>query len=371
MKRTAIISAIVTSALAATATAGWAPSVDYLVRRDMKFFEGKTPEQIARFLTHHNGIPCSAAVRSLAAHGKEALPLLKKLLGDTNPWMRSGAINVLTEMHKVADKPGRKEDDAREITPELQDVLTSLTPLMEDDHPAVLGALGSFLSATRIDMPATRKLVLAMASSDDPSVRGRAVRASSWLKDANTVIDVCAAVSAAPHGNSVGHYRNAHKIVHRYKDDPVCRRAIPAMAYFLRHEANTRPHRGFFTDGIQFRALEVFKAQWDAEIEAIPDVVPGIARCYVRVPINDYAGWVKTRALALGLLEKLSPKAAPALRKTIAEEKKWLAEVDSSTIVTVVEAKMNKARPVLTRHIAKLEEIAAKLERQKKTGNSR
>jgi len=362
MKHIAIITVAVLAA-GAFAKADWAPDPEYLVRRDMKFFEGKTPVQIARFLGHPNGIPYAAAVRSLAAHGDEALGLLKKLLSDTNPWIRAGAIDTLGEIYKVKGDGSGKGNLMGKMTPELKAVLDRLAPLVGDPHPAVQNAMGSFVEKTRLETAATRKIILTMAASDAPDVRMKTLRmARYWLKDPNTVVKLCTLVSAAPAGNTPSHYNLAHMIIARYRKSPVCRQAIGAMAAFLRNKANTVPFRGFFSDGAQLRALEVMQAQWDDEVEAMPDVVPGIARCYVRVPIHPYPGWVKTRSLALKLLEGLKPSSVEVLRAAIAREKKWLATAANPQILAVSERKSPESKPVLAKNIKTLEELADELE---------
>jgi hypothetical protein len=184
-----------------------------------------------------------------------------------------------------------------------------------------------------------------------------------WLRDKETVVAIGAAVSAAPVGNTPSHWNLGHMLVQRYKDDPASRRAIPAMAAYIRNKANTRPYRGFFSDGAQYRAMEVMDAQWDAEVEAIPDVVPGLSRAYVRVPHHKYKGWVRTRDYARKLLERCGTRAsARAVRATVAEERKWLAGVDDAMLKVVTETKAEEARPNCRRFLSDLEAIAAEIE---------
>ena len=119
-----LLTATVLLAAVSPAAADWAPDQDYIVGLQMKFFEGKTPKQIARFLAHHNGQPYAAAVRSLAAKGDEALPLMKKLLADKHPWIRGGAIEVLGVMYKFEGRTRGRDAEVREITPEIKQIIT-------------------------------------------------------------------------------------------------------------------------------------------------------------------------------------------------------------------------------------------------------
>jgi hypothetical protein len=340
--------------------AGWACDPEYIVQRHMKFFEGKTPEQIARFLAHPSGHPYAAAVKSLAARGEEALPLIKKLLGDSHPWIRGGAIDALGAMYGV--DPQSKEP--RVVTPELQRATDLVARLAADTHPAVQAALGSFVEGTRLETDQTAKIILVMAANPDPSVRFKTLRMGRyWLKNPETVMRLATIVSAAPQGNTPNHWNWAHMLLERYKDDPRVRKSIPTMARFLRNEANSAPHRGFFSDGAQNRVLNILMAQWDAEVEAMPDVVPGICRCFVRVPYKDYPGWVKTRKLAADLLMRLTPMSAKAVRATIAEEKQWLATVEEPVLQRTIESDLEQARAHCQRSIQALEEVATRLEK--------
>ncbi|NQT89599.1 hypothetical protein HQ560_22710 [bacterium] len=352
---------LLTLLAASTLLAGWACDPEYITQRHMKFFEGKTPEQIARFLAHPNGHPYGAAVRSLAAHGEKALPLIEKLLGDSHPWIRGGAVAALGAMYAV--DPDSKE--ARTVTPELQRAADRVARLATDTHPAVQAALGSFMADTRLETDQTAKIIFIMAANPDPAVRFKTLHmARYWLKNPETMMKLSTIVSGISEGSTPNHWNWAHMILERYKDDARVRKAIPVMAAFLRNEANSAPHRGFFSDGAQNRALGIMKAQWDAEVERMPDVVAGVCRSFVRVPYKNYPGWVKTRKLAADLLMRLTPVSAKAVRATIAEEKKWLKEAEDPVFKRTVECDLEKGRAHVQRSIQALEEIAARLEKK-------
>ena len=360
MKRLILISVI--AAAPPVAAGGWAPDPEHITRVHMKAYEGMPPEKVARFLAHHNSFPYGAAVQTLAQRGESVLPLLKKLLGDTNPWIRGGAVATLGEMYKVDDPKA----PARQATPELEAALALMGKLAADNHPAVQAAMGAFIENTRLETPGTRKIILTMARSPDASVRSKVVMMGrGWLKDPETIVKIGMLVSAAPEGNTPGIWSKAHLLIHKYKDQPLSRPAIPIMARYIRNKANTVPYRGFFSDGAQNRPLDVMLAHWDAEIEKLPDVVPAICRAYVRVPYKDYPGWVKTRDFAKELLDKLTPVSAPAIRATVAEEKKWIAEVSDQMLTTVTEGKPPEARVKVAEFIGHLEQLAEKLEKQK------
>lgn len=340
----------------AAARADWAPPADYIARQSVPFFEGKKPEQIARYLAHFNDGPHTGAVLALAAHGDSVLPLLEKLMGDTNPWVRAGAVETVAELCK------RNAKDKRETSPQLSRCVAMAFKQVNDAHPAVQNALAVLVGdAVQVETAETRKIALQMAASKDPAARTKAIRmAQSWIKDPDTVVRIGMLASAAPF-NTPGDWDTAHGLIKRYSTQPVARQAIPTMAEFLRNKANTRPYRGFFSDNGQFHAMIVMRDQWDAKVEKMTDVVPGICRCYTRVPYHKYPGWVKTRNLAWELLQKCSAASAPAIRATIAEEKKWLAEVPDVLLQTTTETDPTEARKKALELIGDLEKLAAGL----------
>jgi len=352
---------------------GFAHSPEYIARTNARGLEGKSPREIARFLAHFNGGPAGGAVAALeaalrkdsadfdkSAGGRRSpLPLLiEELLGDSHPYIRAGALSVLGEIHKFTGDKG----DTREATPELRRAMALAGRLIDDPHPEVQRALGGVISKLKVETPEAHRVALGLAAHPDPSVRFSALHMGRyWLKDKATVVRIGILVSKAPEGNNPNHWNWAHMLVQRYKDDPIVREAIPVMAAFTRNKANTVPYRGFFSDGAQYRALEVMAAQWDKEVERMPNVVEALCRCYTRVPYHNYKGWVKTRQMAWDLLEKLGPASARAIRATAAEERKWLAGVDDAFLKVVTESrqKPDETREKCRGYIRQLEELAA------------
>ncbi|MBL7221574.1 MAG: HEAT repeat domain-containing protein [Phycisphaerae bacterium] len=70
---------------------GFAHSPAYIDRVNRLPFEGQKPEEIARYPGHFSGGVAGGAVSALAEGGEKNLPLIRKLLKDTNPWIRAGA----------------------------------------------------------------------------------------------------------------------------------------------------------------------------------------------------------------------------------------------------------------------------------------
>jgi hypothetical protein len=97
-------------------------------------------------------------------------------------------------------------------------------------------------------------------------------------------------------------------------------------------------------------------------VEKLPDVVPGLCRSYVRVPYHKYPGWVKTRGLALELLQRCSAASVPAIRATVAEEEQWIAEAPDLLLQTTTETPPEDARKRARELIADLERLADQLQ---------
>ncbi len=342
---------------------GFAHSPDYIARTNQLAFAGQSPEEIAPYLSHFNGGPYGGAIRAMVAHGESAAPLMLKLMTDENPWLRGAAVQVLAEIHRFEGDPKAP----RQPSPQLQAAIAQIGQLIDDSHPAVQAALGSFVDRVRLETEETRQIVVKMAGNDDAGVRYSAANmARLWLEDPDTVIRVGMLVSQARKGNTPRHWQFAHMAVARHKDDPRCRPAIPIMAAYIRNTANTVPIRGFFSDSAQHVPLQVMKAQWDDQVQQMDNVVPALCCGYVRTStpsVKSYRGWHEMRLTAQELLEKLSPAAVPALRSAITKQEKWLAEVDDPQLSLTLQLGPEEARQTVRERIDYLKGLAQKLEK--------
>ena len=104
MKKTWMLITALTG-ITGLALAGGA-DIPYSRATSESFFKGKSPEEIARYLSHPNLIPARAAAQALGAHGEKALPLIKKLLKDKHPGMRGGAMRALSAIYNRSGQPG-------------------------------------------------------------------------------------------------------------------------------------------------------------------------------------------------------------------------------------------------------------------------
>ncbi len=356
-----LLTTTVLIATALPAAADWAPDQDYIIGLQMKFFEDKSPEQIARFLSHHNGQPYSAAVRSLAAKGDEALPLLKKLLADKHPWIRGGAVEVLGVMYKFEGKTRGKDAETPVLTPEIKGVIAMVSKLAEDDHPAVQAALGSFMANVHIETPESRKIALWMASNGDAAVRGRAIKMASWLKDPKTVVGIGQRVIENGGNNVPRMWGRSISLLLKHPE--LARPALPGVLKF----ANNRAHRtrGMFSDGPHKSGLALMDKLINADLRKDPAFVRALVQLYDRMPYSKYPGWVAAREQAKALLEKLDHTSVPALRAAIASEKKWIETGPEEEVRFAVESSRADVEVIRARcrtSIKYFEELATKLE---------
>ncbi len=344
---------------------GFAHSPEYIAKTNLRAFEGMSPDEIAPFLAHFNSGPYAAAVQAMVARGKSASPILLKLMADENAWLRGAAVQVLSEVHRFRGDPKAP----RTASDELKLAMKQVGKLVDDAHPAVQAALGSFVENVRLETEETQRIVIKMADSNDPGVRHKAANmARLWLEDPETVIRVGMLVSQASDGNTPRNWQFAHMAIARHKDNPLCRKAIPVMAAFIRNTANTVPIRGFFSDSAQHVPLQVMKAQWDDEVEGMPNVIPALCSAYVRTstpPIKNYRGWHQLRETAKQLLERLSSKSAKRLQAAIEEQKQWLANVEDPVLAVTLQLNPKEARNAVTTRIHFLGQLAENLSKER------
>ncbi len=340
-------------ALAWPATAlanGWAMNSEQVAELQSYGYKDMSPEQIARFFAHPNGYAGFYAIKAMAKRGDAAVPLLDKMVTDTHPLVRQGALAALIDirMQRLGDSP--------QDTPEIRGLIAQMKDLVDD--PTLAGSIVKFIQHVKIDNDDVREIALRVAQNTEPDLRAAALGLGrSLIKDPDTVVKIGMYSSAAPK-NMPRTWGHAHMLVARHKDDKVSRQAIPTVARFLRDTANTLPVRGMFSDGPQKSALAVINAQWDADVQNMPEVVPAICRTYVRAPYSKYPGWVTNREQVGELLLRLDRDAVTAIRATIAEEKQWLAEASGEGLATNYELKTDEARKRCEGFIAYLEYLA-------------
>jgi hypothetical protein len=329
---------------------GWAMNSEQVAELQAVGYQDMSPEQIARFFAHPNGHAGYYAIRAMAERGDTAVPLLDKLVTDSHPLVRQSALAALIEIRK------QKLGDTPQDTPEIRHLIAQMKGLVDD--PTLAGSIVNFIQHVGIENEDVHEIAVTIAQNSEPNLRSGALKMGrQLLKDPDTVVKIGMYSSAAPK-NTPRTWALAHGLVARYKSDKVSRQAIPAVASFLRDTANTRPVRGMFSDSPQKSALAVIDAQWDADVQKMPEVVPAICRTYVRAPYSKYPGWITNREQVGRLLLRLDREAVPAIRATVAEEKRWLAEASGEGLATNYELKSDEARKRCEGFIAYLEYLA-------------
>jgi len=317
---------------------GFAHSPAYIARVNQMSFEGKKPEQIARYLSHFSGGVVGGAVNALAAGGEKNLPLVKKLLKDTNPWIRGGAVKVLCAMYRPADaeKKGKAPAEPVKITPELKQIMDLVGSMKNDPHPEVQAGIGAFFQAVRVENEFVHKILIAQAGDPDPSVRSKTARlVRHWIKDAKTRVRVGTEVLRRPDDVSPHSLAMASNYLWQHKDESVG--SLPVIVRYLNVKAHTI--RGFFTNSPYENGLKLIEYNFDDKLERSPGVVQAVCRSIIRVPFNTYGGWMNARKTAERIMDKLSPASAGAVRAAAAEEIKWLESCSDDEIKAVVQNK--------------------------------
>ncbi len=351
----------------AWADGGFAHSPRYIGRVNRNAFAGQPPEEIARFLAHFNGGVVGGAVDALAEGGEKNLPLVKKLLKDDNPWIRGGAIRVLAAMY--APETETENSAPPEMTPELTGVMDLVGRMQGDPHPEVQRCLGSFFQTVRVENDLVYKVLIAQAADVDPGVRSKTAGVvRHWIKDPETRIWVGMEVLRRPDDVSPHSLSLASSYLYENKDK--ARFAIPVVVRYLNEKAHTV--RGFFTNGPYQKGLKLIEYHYDDELEKSHGLVQAVCRSVVRIPYSTYGGWMDARKTAVGIMEKMSPDAAPAVRAAAREEGKWLQASSDDTIQAIAPVEGSKGaspRDSCMRRIYYLEEMADWLEAGKPAAN--
>jgi len=338
---------------------GFAHSPEYIRQVNCDAFEDCKPEEIARYLAHFSGGVADGAVWALAARGEKSLPLVRKLLKDTNPWIRGGAVRVLTAMVAPPDD-GRDTPAAPETTPQLQAATALIEAMLDDPHPDVQAGVGAFFHRLHVENAFVHRVLIAQAGDPDPGIRGRtAMTIRNWIKDPKTRVRVGMEVLAHPGGVSPHALSRASGYLLEHKD--LARPAIPVIVRFLIDKAHTE--RGFFTNGPYQRGLALIEHHFDDATERTPGLVLAVCRSVTRIPYSNYAGWMDARRRAVAVLERLGPSSAPAVRAAAGEEDRWLASLtdDEVRAVTPADGRLDARQECLQR-IAYLRAMAAWLE---------
>jgi hypothetical protein len=273
------------------------------------FFEGKSPEEIARYLPYPDWNGAQAAYQALAASGSAALSLLERLVEDSHEGIRTGAWDAISEMHARGQLP----DDA---AGRLAAVAAKRAPT--ETGPVAAAMLLAVAPLAQGEDLAT--VLAAAAALPDVSARGAVTEtARNRLKDRpDLMVNVMKVVveGRLEHGDirTVG---GAQDTISSQAKLPEARASVPAIARVLNDVAADT--RGMFSNGLMSGGLDVIDQQFDEPLEQTPLLVSGLCRCFVKVPDMDHPAWTFPNLYLRRLLYRLSAASADRIDATVAE----------------------------------------------------
>jgi len=287
------------------------------------FFKDKSPEEAARFLAHPFPPAAGAAAKALASRGEKSLPLINKLLQDSHPAIRLGAINALAIMYHYDGKEMREE-----IPEDLAGSLKSVRPLIRDDDAWVRSSVANFFTSLKVLNEDIYEVLYVMASDPDGSVRSRAGSIARYnIKDADVRIKIYTLMtdvanrteSQVPQHYGLGIVTTSHA----ERCQPAIQAAIDVLA-----NPKVMALSGMFSDSATHSAMTIL-VQF-ADDPRVTEALPIILRMYTRKGSGRSPWWNHLLELPRRILLRIGPSALPSLREFIDAERKLFAQVASS-----------------------------------------
>jgi len=282
---------------------GFAHSSAYIARTNKQGFDGMTPEQIAGFFSHPSGSVVEGAVMAMAARGDKALPLLKRLLGDTHNGVRTGALSTLAEIYESDSKEYRTD-----VPDELVEIIKLARPLIKDPSPWVRNGASGLVLSMKIVNDDIYDILRELARKDGNSI-GRFVRYG--IKDPRVRTELCMELM-----NTVNRVRS--KVPASYKPllwavaahldlcEPHIQVAIDTL-----NNPEILPLYGFFSNGPPEAALIMLEeySHNPLVMKHLTDILRFGAR--KRAGLNSY--WYTMVEYPHRIIVKIGPKSLPVL----------------------------------------------------------
>ena len=282
---------------------GFAHSPRYIGETNLRGFAGMSVEQTAGFLAHFSGGAADGAARALAAHGKKALPLVKRLLKDKHHGIRAGALNALKHMYGSDSKEYRTG-----VPEELTGIIKLVRPLISDESPLVRTAASGLVLSMKVLNEDIYEILHELAKQGGTGI-GSVVR--HGIKDPHVRTKLCMElVDAANRRRSTvpAHYiplviaTTAH--IERCK--PYIQTAIDTL-----NNPEVLMMYGFFSNHPPNGALQVFEhyARHPLVLAHLTDMLRFAAR--KRGGMNSY--WYPIVEYPHRIIVKVGPQALPML----------------------------------------------------------
>ena len=335
-------------------TNGWAPSRERVARNTSWYFKNKSPRDIARFLAFPDCGASDVAANGLAAKGKGVIPLLKQLLQDTHPGIRTGAWDAVAVLHKQGGLANLEDQEA---------FLKIAGDRASKEDSWVQQSLIRAIDAFGIENQDAHKVLISMAGSFDPGTRLKALAMfnprGGKFRNGNPAVAVKVATSVAGNieGADAGYWGIPWSILRKHKETPEARSAAPVIALVL--DKVSHGLRGMFSNGVMDGAVPVIDHHIDAELEKTPGLISGISKCYIKGPKINWTGWWIARYKLKHVLYRLSPAAAPELRRVAARQREWLKSASEQEVTFLA----NAPREIVEDDIRELEAWADALDK--------
>ena len=312
---------------------GWAPSRNRVARNTSWSFQNMTAQEIARYLAFPDCGASAAAAHELASQGSAAIPLLKQLVNDTHPGIRTGAWDAVLALHRQGDL-GNKQDQ--------EDFLALAGNRANGEDSWVQQSQIRAVEAFGIENRDVHKVLIGMSRSTDPGTRIKAVELfnprTGLLKggDSAVAVKVATAVAGAIEGADAGYWGASWSILRTHKETLEARTAAPVIALVL--DTVSHDLRGMFSNGVMDGAIPVIDHHIDAELEKTPGLISGLSKCYIKGPKINWTGWWIARYKLKHVLYKLSPAAAPVLRQVTVSQREWLKSASQQEVTFLAAA---------------------------------
>ncbi len=287
---------------------GFAHSPEYITRINEQGFAGMAPEQIAPFVGHFNGNAASGAANALAAYGEKTLPLLRRMLRDSHPGIRAGAIDTLNRIYNTGVKGVRTE-----VPASLTRIIKLVRPMLQDESQLVRASVSDFvvkLNVLNDDMYAMLETLARQGASVGGYVRHAVKDEAVRIRLAMAIIDGNNAHQVKPPGS----YIPMICITSAHLD--MCAPYIQTAVETL-HNPEVQVMYGFFSNHPQDAAMKILAANHTHPL--VSTNLPEMIRVsYLRGGNNVY--WDAHKEYAHRIALKLGPKALPII------ETHWKAE---------------------------------------------
>jgi len=321
-------------------------------------FEGMPTMEVARFLGHCHGYVFEAAVKVLVERDEDLTPLIRKLLKDKHPYIRSGALRLLRESLLPEQERGTWGGKTELSDDQYRQFMEIVHPVLNDTHMDVHFELAGCLKAFGSRSAEMDAAILRIATEGPLASRLKLVDALGAISDAKTKFAASRALlrSPVPANRSRG-YENCMMLAKEFGYDwgaadlesfklpPDGLEILNDMGYHVRH---VMKGPGGHTDILAHLAA----ACWGPDVQELEHVLPALTRVFVRSKDQNWT-WVATDITRFLVRELFKHAEKKRLRAAIDKEKHWLATAPEESFVATYN------REWCEKNIAELERILA------------